>query len=326
MPRVVVAGVPTRIPDATLGGLASNGIAFLLTVMPTSSSSASASRPVTPSGVTSTSARWLSVPPLTSRAPASASVWARTRAFSIVRAWSRRNSPDAASLNATALAATTCISGPPWTPGNTDLSIGLRERALAERREVGAIDALGEVRAREHHAATRPAQRLVGGGGDEVGVRERARVQPGRDEPGDVGHVDEQQRADAVGDRRHPLEVPRARVGGGPGDDDLRPDLGGLRREGVVVDPLVLAGDAVRVHLVQAAREVDRRAVGEVTAVGEVHAQDPVARLAGPRSRPPCWPGRPECGWTLTWSAPGNSASARSRARFSAMSTYSQPP
>ena len=62
-PRVVVAGVPIRIPDAMLGGFWSNGMAFLLTVMPTSSRSASASRPVTPSGVTSTSARWLSVPP-----------------------------------------------------------------------------------------------------------------------------------------------------------------------------------------------------------------------------------------------------------------------
>ena len=34
----------------------------------------------------------------------------------------------------------------------------------------------------------------------------------------------------------------------------------------------------------------------------------------------------PEWGWTLTCSAPGNSASARSWASVSAMSTYSQPP
>ena len=41
----------------------------------------------------------------------------------MVRAWSRRNSSVAASRNATALAATTCISGPPWMPGKTLLSI-----------------------------------------------------------------------------------------------------------------------------------------------------------------------------------------------------------
>ena len=36
-PRVVVAGVPTRMPEAVLGGSWSKGMAFLLTVMPTSS-------------------------------------------------------------------------------------------------------------------------------------------------------------------------------------------------------------------------------------------------------------------------------------------------
>ena len=51
----------------------------------------------------------------------------------------------------------------------------------------------------------------------------------------------------------------------------------GLER--VVVDPLGRAIHAVRVDLVQPAGEVDRRAVGEMAAVGEVHAQDPVARL-----------------------------------------------
>ena len=65
MPRDVTAGVPTRMPDDVFAGWVSNGIWFLLTVIPTSSSSASASRPVTPSGITSTSMRWLSVPPET---------------------------------------------------------------------------------------------------------------------------------------------------------------------------------------------------------------------------------------------------------------------
>ncbi len=68
-PRDVVAGVPMRMPDAVFGGSVSNGMAFLLTVMPISSSRCSASLPVTPSGVTSTSSRWLSVPPETTRAP-----------------------------------------------------------------------------------------------------------------------------------------------------------------------------------------------------------------------------------------------------------------
>ena len=77
-PREVVAGVPMRMPDAVFGGSVSNGIAFLLTVIPISSSRCSASLPVTPSGVTSTSRRWLSVPPETTRAPRLATVSAMT--------------------------------------------------------------------------------------------------------------------------------------------------------------------------------------------------------------------------------------------------------
>ena len=38
-PRVVVAGVPSRMPEAVFGGSGSNGIAFLLTVIPISSRS-----------------------------------------------------------------------------------------------------------------------------------------------------------------------------------------------------------------------------------------------------------------------------------------------
>ena len=54
-PRLVVAGVPIRIPEAVFGGFGSNGMPFLLTVIPISSRRCSASLPVTPSGVTSTS-------------------------------------------------------------------------------------------------------------------------------------------------------------------------------------------------------------------------------------------------------------------------------
>ena len=137
-PRVVVAGVPIRIPEEVFGGSGSNGIAFLLTVIPISSRSCSASLPVTPSGVTSTSIRWLSVPPETSRAPRSRELGARTAAFSTVRRWSRRKSSPAASRSATAFAAMTCISGPPWTPGKTVLSICAASVVLTIGKSAGS--------------------------------------------------------------------------------------------------------------------------------------------------------------------------------------------
>jgi hypothetical protein len=61
-----------------------------------------------------------------------------------------------ASSNATALAAITCISGPPCVPGNTS------ELSFFVDLVVGA---------REDQAAARTAQRLVRRGRDDVGMR-----------------------------------------------------------------------------------------------------------------------------------------------------------
>ena len=131
----------------------------------------------------------------------------------------------------------TCISGPPWRPGNTVLSIAAASVRL-DRREVGRVDRRRAARAAEDQAAARPAQGLVRGGRDDVRVRERARVDARRDEARDVGHVDEQQRPDAMGDLRHALEVDDPRIGRRAGDDHLGPDFAGLGLERVVVDPL----------------------------------------------------------------------------------------
>src|SRR3989338_2628256 len=49
IPRVVMAGVPKRIPDGSIAVRDSSAIIFLLRVMPTSSSTVSASCPVIPS-------------------------------------------------------------------------------------------------------------------------------------------------------------------------------------------------------------------------------------------------------------------------------------
>ena len=70
IPRVVRAGVPMRMPEATMGLLVSKGIVFLLTVIPATSRAFSATLPVIPAeAVTSIMNRWLSVPPDTMRIP-----------------------------------------------------------------------------------------------------------------------------------------------------------------------------------------------------------------------------------------------------------------
>src|SRR5947209_3087963 len=135
MPRVVTIGVPSLMPLAMAGGFSSNGIAFLLTVMPASSSAASASLPVIPFVVTSTSIRWVSVPPDTIRRPRFWRPVARALAFATTCCWYFLKPGESASFRATALAAMTCINGPPWRPGKTAFSSHLSHRVV--------IDALG---------------------------------------------------------------------------------------------------------------------------------------------------------------------------------------
>ena len=70
----------------------------------------------------------------------------------------------------------------------------------------------------------------------------RARVRAAGDEPGDVGHVEHEQRAHLVGDLAERLGVDHPRVRRRAGDDEPRPL--GLRAVAhlVEVDPLPGAG------------------------------------------------------------------------------------
>ena len=124
MPRVVTAGVPSRMPLGLNGELVSKGMVLRLTVMPALCSAVSAGRPSSPSRNTSTSSRWVSVPPDTTRNPCSVRPAASARALATIRAWYCLNSGCIASRKQTALAAMTCTSGPPCIPGNTILSMG----------------------------------------------------------------------------------------------------------------------------------------------------------------------------------------------------------
>ena len=135
-----------------------------------------------------------------------------------------RNSGRRASPNATALAAITCMSGPP-----------------CRSWEDGAVHLLGVVGVAQDHAAARTAQGLVGGGADDLGVAHRARVMPRGDETRDVRDVGEQQRADLVGDLAELREVDHARVGGRAALDQLR-RCSFASAQLVVVDALALLG------------------------------------------------------------------------------------
>src|ERR1700759_5402612 len=80
------------------------------------------------------------------------------------------------------------------------------ERAALLAREDGGVDSLGELLAAQDHAAAGSADGLVDRGGDYVCIRHRVGVQARGDEPGEVGHVDDEVGADVVGDRSEALE------------------------------------------------------------------------------------------------------------------------
>ncbi|MNN20665.1 hypothetical protein D3C81_1339560 [compost metagenome] len=130
----------------------------------------------------------------------------------------------------------------------------------------------------QNQSATRPAQGLVGGGGDHIGIRQRVGVQACRDQPGDVGHVDEQVGPDLVGDLPETREVEGLRVGRETSHDHLRLVLDRQALDFVVVNQAV-GIDAVLHGVVQLARGRHLGTVGQVAAVGQAHAQQGVASL-----------------------------------------------
>ena len=69
------------------------------------------------------------------------------------------------------------------------------------------IDLFFQIGTAEDHAASRSAQRLVGRGRHDIGVRERTRINSGGNEPRIVRHIDHQVSADFLRNFAETLEV-----------------------------------------------------------------------------------------------------------------------
>ena len=119
----------------------------------------------------------------------------------------------------------------------------------------------------------------MGGGGCNVCMRERRRVEASSHETRKVCHVDEEVCANAVCDFAHFSEVDDARDSRTTCDDHLRLVFGGKSLDLVVVDLAVLLANAVLDRVEPFARLVRLCAVGQVAASVERHAEDGVTRL-----------------------------------------------
>ena len=135
--------------------------------------------------------RWVSVPPETRSQPPSIMLWARTLA-----------------LSATCLRILLEGGLQRLAEGHGLGGDHMLQRAALQAGEDGGVELLAEVViAAEDHAAARAAQRLVGGGGDHIGVFERIRMHAAGHEAGEMGHVHHQVGAHRVGDLAEALEV-----------------------------------------------------------------------------------------------------------------------
>ena len=91
-------------------------------------------------------------------------------------------------------------AGDKASEGNGLGSDDVHQRAALEAGEDGRVDLFADLLiVGQHHAGARAAQGLVRGGGDHMGMWQRARMEPCGDQPCEMRHVDHQIGAD---DRR----------------------------------------------------------------------------------------------------------------------------
>ena len=169
------------------------------------------------------------MPPEMMRKPSAASVSARTLALATTcRAYSR-NSGCMASRKLTALAAMMCTSGPPCIPGNTTLSMAAANSCLLR-----IMPARGPRRVLCVVVVTIWA----------CGTGRRMRASG--NQPGEMGHVHQVERAHLVRDLAHAGEINDSRIGAASADDQLGTFLLGKLLQIVVIDGFRFLGHAVR--------------------------------------------------------------------------------
>ncbi len=77
----------------------------------------------------------------------------------------------------------------------------MHQRPALQPREHRAVDLLADILVvAEDHAAARAAQRLMRCGGDDMRMRQRARMDAAGDEPGEMRHIDHEIGADGLRD------------------------------------------------------------------------------------------------------------------------------
>ena len=101
----------------------------------------------------------------------------------------------------------------------------------------------------------------------------------GGNQAGDMRHVDHHHRPDLIGDLPKGLKIDGAGVGAGADDDQLGLMFPRQPFHFIVIDGSGFLFDPIGNDIEKLAGEIDRRTVGQMPAVGQVHAEHRIARL-----------------------------------------------
>src|SRR6185436_9246432 len=141
------------------------------------------------------------------------------------------------------------------------------------------VDRFGMLSFAHRDTASWPAKGLVGGRGDKICIGDRIRMEPGGDQSGNVGDIDEQIGADRLGNPLESWEIERPRIGARADDEHTWTAFLRKLLHHIIVDGFSLTLHAVGKYTEQESGKIDLTAVGEVAALGEVHSQDSVSWL-----------------------------------------------
>ena len=156
----------------------------------------------------------------------------------------------------------------------------VHERAALRAGEDGLVDELSKLLVVGHdETASRSAQRLVGGGSHEIRIRHGRGMQSRRDQTRDVRDVHHEICAHLVRNGTELIELDGPGIGGSTRDDEFGLAFESLFPDVRKVYPARCGIQPVRDEVEKFAAEVDGRAVGEVSALGEGHAKHGVTRF-----------------------------------------------
>ena len=130
----------------------------------------------------------------------------------------------------------------------------------------------------EDHASSRPAQCLMGSGGNHIRIRDRARMKPCGNQAGDMGHVHHQAGSHFIGSLSESLEVNGSCISGGPCNNHFRLAFSGNLFHFIIIDKAVVI-HAVGYDIKIFSGHIHRASVCQMSAVIQVHAHDRISRI-----------------------------------------------